>query len=214
MKRSPMKQLPQGSTSLLCSLLIIFLGVASVGGASDWEIDARGTVDRIVDGDTFHAVPVGRVRLADIDTPEVGEPGAKEATEYLASLVHLRLVYLDVDDLHGTDRYGRVVAVVFVRYNTTHLLNVNKALLRADLADLADFPNEFNPATWTNYVHHPAETSAIAELPAAVWMASTAIFTMTTFAVLVMFVHFRRRLHSRKVASRDRQIQSCPDSKH
>ncbi len=69
--------------------------------ASNWEIDATGIVERVMDGDTFHAVPLGRVRLADIDTPEVGEPGAQEATDCLTSLVYRRLVYLDVDDLHG-----------------------------------------------------------------------------------------------------------------
>ncbi len=202
MKRSPTKDLPQGSTSLLCSLLVIFLGVAPVGGTSDWETDARGTVDRIIDGDTFHAVPVGRVRLADIDTPEVGEHGAKEATEYLASLVHLHLVYLDVDDVYGTDVYDRLVAVVYVRHNATYLLNVNEALLRAGFAEVADFPNEFDPTTWTLYAYYPTEVNLITA-PAAVLATGAAIIVWVTFAVFLALLRFRRR-PPRRATPRDR----------
>ncbi|MFQ5910120.1 MAG: thermonuclease family protein, partial [Thermoplasmata archaeon] len=117
--------------------------------SSEWEIDQTGTVEQVIDGDTFLAIYMGRVRLADIDAPEIGEPGAREATDYLDSLILPQVVYLDVDDVHGVDRYNRVVAVVYVRHNSTHLLNVNEALLRAGLAVVIDFPNEFDPATWT-----------------------------------------------------------------
>ena len=35
---------------------------------------------------------------------------------------------IDIDDIYGTDPYGRWVGVVYVRYNSTHCLNVNYAL--------------------------------------------------------------------------------------
>jgi hypothetical protein len=60
-----------------------------------------------------------------------------------------------VDDVHGTDRYGRWVCVVYVRHNATHLLNVNEALLERGVAVLDDFPNQFNPGDWTLYVYSP-----------------------------------------------------------
>ena len=147
-------------------LLFLFLVAVSANpeaAASDWEVDRTGTVHHVIDGDTFDASPVGRVRLADIDTPETGQPGAQEATDYLGALVRNRVVYLDVDDLHVTDVYDRLVAVVYVRFNSTHFLNVNKALLNAELADVTDFDNEFDPAKWTLYVHKTPGLSPTAE---------------------------------------------------
>ena len=147
-------------------LLCIFLAAVSANpeaAASDWEVDRTGTVHHVIDGDTFDASPVGRVRLADIDTPETGQPGAQEATDYLGALVRNRVVYLDVDDLHVTDVYDRLVAVVYVRFNSTYLVNVNKALLNAELADIRDFDNEFDPAKWTLYVHRTPDSSPTIE---------------------------------------------------
>ncbi len=116
---------------------------------SAWEIDATDTVNRVIDGGTFVGTSLGRVRLSDIDTPEVGEPGADEATDYLTALILYEEVHLDIDDVDQTDRYGRWIAVVYVRHNATHLLNVNEALLQAGLADVWDFPNEFDPYACT-----------------------------------------------------------------
>jgi endonuclease YncB( thermonuclease family) len=36
---------------------------------------------------------------------------------------------VDIDDVYGTDIYGRIVAVLYVYYDTNHLKNVNKAVL-------------------------------------------------------------------------------------
>ena len=95
-----------GREDLLASVVLfsLVLSVASGAVATGWEVDETAFVSRVVDGDTLHATRLGVVRLADIDTPEVGEPGAQEATDYLTSLVHGRQVYLDVDDLERTDR--------------------------------------------------------------------------------------------------------------
>ena len=41
----------------------------------DLEVDAEGYVTYVVDGDTFDVNTVGRIRLADIDCPDQGEPG-------------------------------------------------------------------------------------------------------------------------------------------
>ncbi len=175
--------------SLAGSRLILCLFLAAVSGnpeavTSDWEIDSTGTVHDVVDGDTFKAFPVGRVRLADIDAPESGEPGAREAREYLASLANHRSVHLDVDDLFGADSYGRIVAVAYIRHNSTHLLNLNKAMLESGLAVLSNFVNEFDPAGWTLYVDHPAD------LP-----PSSALFVgVGTTAIAFVLILIRSRL--------------------
>ena len=116
-----------------------------------WEIDKTGTVERIIDGDTLETTEE-TIRLADINTPEVGEPGADEATAYLSSLVNNKEIYIDVDDIYGVGSFGRTIAVLYVYYNETHLINVNKALLVGGYALISNYYNEFNPYDWTLYV--------------------------------------------------------------
>jgi len=127
----------------------------SIGGI---EVDLTAYVYRVVDGDTFDGFPSGRVRLADINTPEMGEAGYSEAKEALTRLVLNKRVYLDVDDLYVMDKYNRLVAVVYVEYNSTHLMNVNKWLLVNGYAKLFDHPNEFNPSDWSLYVKVSSNT--------------------------------------------------------
>ena len=115
------------------------------------EVDLVATVYKVVDGDTFDAFPSGRVRLADINAPELSEEGGQEAKGALINLVLNRKVYLDVDDLYIMDRYNRLVCVVFIDYNSTHVLNVNKWLIENGYAQITDYKNEFDPSTWTLY---------------------------------------------------------------
>ncbi|RLG16595.1 hypothetical protein DRN63_04025 [Nanoarchaeota archaeon] len=124
---------------------------SSTFGIEGAEVDMIAEVYKVVDGDTFDAFPSGRVRLADVNTPEVGEPGYKEAKDALTSLLLNRKVYLDIDDLYVMDRYNRLICLVFVDYNSTHVLNVNKWLLENGYAEISDYPNEFNPNTWKLY---------------------------------------------------------------
>jgi len=75
-----------------------------------------GQVERVVDGDTID-VRIGdethRVRYIGMDTPEVGDPFAREATELNRELVQGQTVTL-VKDVSETDRYGRLLRYVFV----------------------------------------------------------------------------------------------------
>jgi PKD repeat protein len=123
-------------------------------------MDETATVTAIIDGDTFDCSPTGRIRLADIDAPEYYEAGYQESKDALSNLIAGQTVYLDIDDLYGTDRYERWVAVVYVRHNATHLRNVNQALLDAGVAVVTDYTNEFNPYTWSGYVFHPIDAPA------------------------------------------------------
>jgi hypothetical protein len=63
-----------------------------------------------------------------------------------------KYVYLDIDDLYIYDRYGRVVAIVYLPINTTHLLNINLWLVQKGYTRAIDYPNEFNPSTWKLYI--------------------------------------------------------------
>lgn len=119
---------------------------------SYWEIDAVGIGIYIVDGDTLDVSGLERIRLADINTPESGKNGYQEAKDYLISLTLDKTVYVDIDDL-GSTSYGRIIAMIFVRHNSTHLLNINKAIIMNGFGIIWDFTNnEFDPNEWTLYV--------------------------------------------------------------
>lgn len=115
----------------------------------------RAYCDYVVDGDTINVVlqdgSKKRVRLVGIDAPEVrhgrwerDEPGGKEAKEFVRSLCEDKTVYLDVDDERSTDKYGRMLAVVYVGQK-----NVNAELLRKGYATILYIPpSEFDPYSW------------------------------------------------------------------
>jgi len=147
--------------------------------SSPGEIDAIAVVDWVIDGDTFDTTTMGRIRLADIDAPESGESGYYEARNELIDLVYGRTVYLDIDDIYQTDPYGRLVCVVYVQYSSTHYTNVNKALLVEGVAIIQNYYNEFNPYSWTLYVHE----NEIPEFPSPIIISSIMITTL--LAVLV-----------------------------
>ena len=140
--------------SILFLLLLIGLPLVVNG-----EIDEKtGTVTNIVDGDTFDLSNGDRIRPADIDAPEIGEEGYQEAKDYLTTWIYGKTVYLDVDDMFIYDFNGtgdRFVCVVYVSYNTTHYLNVNKLMLVTNQAVIEDFNNEFDPYSWSLFVLKP-----------------------------------------------------------
>jgi endonuclease YncB( thermonuclease family) len=83
----------------------------------------KETVTRVIDGDTFETGSRNNpVRLANVDTPEKGTPGAAKAREALARLVLGKEVRIDTK---ARDVYGRAVANVKVGVNS-----VNKAMKR------------------------------------------------------------------------------------
>lgn len=65
----------------------------------------------ISDGDTFTCLTDEneqvKVRLAEIDAPEMGQPYGNRSKQLLSDLIYSEMVRLDVQD---TDRYGRAVA--------------------------------------------------------------------------------------------------------
>lgn len=120
------------------------------------EIDDVAIVYNVIDGDTFDSFPLGRIRIADIDAPESDESGYTEAKNYLSDLINGKRVYLDVDDYRTIDPYQRIICVVYIRYNATHLKNVNKELIEQGYANITDYTdNEFDPTSWTLYLSYP-----------------------------------------------------------
>lgn len=124
---------------LAISVLTLFS--LSVQPASAAEL--RGSVVRVIDGDTFDIrIPNQkvRIRLCGIDTPERGQPNARKATKFLRNLIaDQRIVCVPVGD--GTPCDGRsrrtnrsrVIAQCFVGTE-----DVAAHLVRRDLA--CDWP--------------------------------------------------------------------------
>lgn len=74
-------------------------------------------VTRVIDGDTIELSSGEKVRLICIDTPERGEDGYSEATDYLESLVLNEDVEL-VKDVSEKDRYGRLLRYIYLEDGT------------------------------------------------------------------------------------------------
>ena len=104
---------------ILCGLLI--------PGTAEAE---TVTVLQVIDGDTCHLEDGRRVRYLGVDTPEEGDPYAKEATLANNTLVGGRAVRLEFSRSRQ-DRYGRLLAYVFV--DDTF---VNETLIRQGHAHL------------------------------------------------------------------------------
>lgn len=174
---------------IIILIVISLFFVAEVNALEIKEIFA-GVVDEVVDGDTFRVTVKNgtqySVRLADLNAEELSQAGYQEAKDLLDSLVYGKTVYLDVDDVYLWDYHGtgdRLVCVVYVEHNTTHLLNVNKALIDSGKVRTIDYENEFSPYTWSLYV----SKEIIPEFPACL------IPIYATVGIIVAAVLFRLR---------------------
>jgi len=134
---------------VLAALLLLLPCIASA--AVD---EAVGTVSNVVDGDTIDVQMQSqeiRVRLADVDAPEMSTDNGPAAQQFATQWLYGKLVYLDLDNKTGKDPYDRWVAVVYFRSPSGNLENFNKKLVDAGQACIWDFDdNEFNPADWWN----------------------------------------------------------------
>jgi endonuclease YncB( thermonuclease family) len=84
-------------------------GAGPMAGHSGRETIASRTI-HVHDGDTFY-VRAQAFRLRGIDTPELGQPRSYEAKHRLIDLLRAGPVTIV---RHGEDRYGRILADVFV----------------------------------------------------------------------------------------------------
>ena len=107
-------------------------------------IELSGPVTYVVDGDTLDVNDV-RVRLALVDTPEVGEKGYQSAKDFVKNLCLGNGAEVDIDDgQRGGDRYGREVGVVYcngVNVNS-ELLKKGYAITYTDYCDVSEFAND------------------------------------------------------------------------
>jgi len=107
-------------------------------------VELVGNVTHVVDGDTLDINGI-RIRLSLVDTPERGQPGFKEAKEFVNSHCLGKKGELDVDNgQRRGDRFGREIGVVYCDG-----INVNEKLMANYLArilteycDVSEFSTE------------------------------------------------------------------------
>jgi len=113
---------------------LIFLILFAISGIFYYQItDATPgletfQVDRVIDGDTLELSTGERVRLKGINTPESKMPYYQEAKIFLQSIAQNKSVQLED---HGTDKYGRTLAYIFLNKE-----NINAQILKQGLATL------------------------------------------------------------------------------
>ena len=153
-------------------LLILFPSIALAA-----QDEAYGIVTNVVDGDTFDvtiekadarvAYSVERIRLADIDSPEMNSDSGPSARDFTFAVLLNKRVYLDIDDLsgNGRDSYGRLICVAYLTGIYGQPLaapNFNRLLVDSGHAILENFTNnEFDPQDWRSGLSPKAESESL-----------------------------------------------------
>ncbi len=121
--------------------------------------EAYGVVTNVLDGDTFDVTiekadsrivsSVERIRLADVDSPEMDMQSGLTARDFTYAVLMNKRVYLDIDDRsgNGRDPYGRLVCVAYltgVYGQPLSMPSFNQMLVSSGHAKINDFTdNEF-----------------------------------------------------------------------
>ena len=88
---------------------------------------------RVVDGDTIRAEAKGKeikIRLVEIDAPEMDQPFGVESKRFLKKLIENKKVTLISE---GKDRYGRTLGELFVNKD-----NLNETMVKSGFAWVYD----------------------------------------------------------------------------
>jgi endonuclease YncB( thermonuclease family) len=89
------------------------------------EYNYTGKITRVIDGDTFNmqtATGIIKVRLDGIDCPENKQPFSADSKAFLNRYLNMQCKLT----AKGKDRYGRILAVLWVDGTNINLLMVHK----------------------------------------------------------------------------------------
>jgi micrococcal nuclease len=106
-------------------------------------IEISGPVTDIVDGDTLDINDI-RIRLALVNTPEVGEAGFVPAKEFVEGLCLDKNGQVDIDDGQRQGSFGREIGVVYcdgINLNS-ELMKKGYALISAEFCEVSEFSAE------------------------------------------------------------------------
>jgi endonuclease YncB( thermonuclease family) len=109
--------------------------------AAPQPASAMEAVRTVLDGDSIICASGKAIRLLGIDAPEKGQPYAREAGDFLASLVNGRPLTLVFGNVRQ-DKYKRTLAHIVLEADGRSVL-VSEALLRRGLARMYIIPPDF-----------------------------------------------------------------------
>lgn len=93
-------------------IFLILIYITFAGRRHRYVIKKKGGTFIVIDGDTFWSKRHNnKIRICGIDCPEKGEPGYQEAKDFLYELLNSGSLRIKKK---GIDKYGRILAEVFV----------------------------------------------------------------------------------------------------
>jgi len=101
-------------------------------------------VTKVVDGDTLYTNSY-KIRLSLTNTPEKGETGFTEATDFTKNLCPIGSeILIDQDDKQPIDQYGRILAKVFCNKKilNAEILENNYGTILTQYCSQSEFSNE------------------------------------------------------------------------
>ena len=107
------------------------------------EIELAGKVNHVVDGDTLDINDI-RIRLSLVDTPERGDPGFKEATQFVVKLCLGENAEVDIDDGQRRGSFGREIGVVYCdgKNLNEQLMENNLGIIDTRFCEKSEFSND------------------------------------------------------------------------
>ena len=98
----------------------------------------------MVDGDTIDLSGSVRIRLALVNTPEVGEQGFEEAKKFVENLCLYKNGEVDIDDGQRQGSFGRDIGVVYCERTNLNeaLVNKSMATISTEFCDVSEFADE------------------------------------------------------------------------
>jgi endonuclease YncB( thermonuclease family) len=113
------------------------------GPTSSEGIEISGPVTYVVDGDTLDVNSI-RIRLALVNTPEVGELGFDTAKKFVENLCLGSNGEVDIDDGQRQGSFGRQIGVIYcdgVNLNS-ELMSKGYAVISSEFCDVSEFSGE------------------------------------------------------------------------
>jgi len=136
---------------LLVVVLLSLVAAAAISLARAREARADHAasclVERVIDGDTFVCTGGTRVRLLQINAPEMSDPGGPWAGAALRFLIDDRVARLEFDEV-VLDRYGRHLAAPHVTGTDGVEYNISILMVYAGLARAAYYGDNARYLDW------------------------------------------------------------------
>jgi hypothetical protein len=164
-------------------LLFLFFSIGFIPNVQcSVEIDASVKVKSIIDGVSFLSNSGTVFRLADVEsrcTDWDNSTGFITSKGFLSSIILGKIVYLDIDSKYSPDQVessDNIVCVAYVDYNSTHYLNVNRAIVEHGLLLIDNSENDFNPDFWTRYIDKNAVPEFQSLIILSIFFSSLVVF--------------------------------------